>query len=121
MQHPTRIPHRLKDMPSILDLFLTSNPSAYVITVFSTLGSSDRKSHTRTLSYFLIPLQDTPKRRHLWCFASAKWVDLGMHYADFPWNDYCFRVRDPSLYTEHIIEVVVSDMEVYIPHSFSQT
>ncbi|MPC12611.1 hypothetical protein E2C01_005314 [Portunus trituberculatus] len=28
VQHPTRIPDRPRDTPSILDLFLTSNPSA---------------------------------------------------------------------------------------------
>ncbi|MPC86172.1 hypothetical protein E2C01_080988 [Portunus trituberculatus] len=41
------------------------------------------------------------------------------YYADFPWNDYCFRVRDPSLCAERIAEVIVSGMEAYIPHSFS--
>ncbi|MPC71100.1 hypothetical protein E2C01_065369 [Portunus trituberculatus] len=33
MEHPTRIPDRLGDTPNILDLFLTSNPSAYVVTL----------------------------------------------------------------------------------------
>ena len=42
------------------------------------------------------------------------------YYADFPWNDYCFRDRHPSLYAEHITEVIVSGMEAYIPHSFSR-
>ena len=32
---------------------------------------------------------------------------------------YCFRDRDPSLCAECITEVIVSDMEAYIPHSFS--
>ncbi|MPC40846.1 hypothetical protein E2C01_034419 [Portunus trituberculatus] len=30
--------------------------------------------------------------------------DLRRYYADFPWNDYCFHVRDPSLCAEHITE-----------------
>ncbi|MPC33388.1 hypothetical protein E2C01_026737 [Portunus trituberculatus] len=30
--------------------------------------------------------------------------DLRRYYADFPWNDYCFHVRDPSLYAERITE-----------------
>ena len=41
MEHPTRIPDRLGDTPNILDLFLTSNPSAYAVTLSSPLGSSD--------------------------------------------------------------------------------
>ena len=36
-------------------------------------------------------------------------------------NDYCFHVRDPSLCAERITEVIVSDMEAYIPHSFSRS
>ena len=36
----------------------------------------------------------------------------------FPWNDYCFRVRDPSLCAERITELIVSGMEAYINHSF---
>ncbi|MPC84926.1 hypothetical protein E2C01_079680 [Portunus trituberculatus] len=53
-------------------------------------------------------------------FASASSGDLRRYYADFPWNDYCFRVRDPCLCAERITEVIVSGMKAYIPHSFSQ-
>ena len=35
------------------------------------------------------------------------------------WDDYCFHVRDPSLYAERITEVIISGMELYIPHTFS--
>ncbi|MPC44140.1 hypothetical protein E2C01_037804 [Portunus trituberculatus] len=52
--------------------------------------------------------------------ASASWGDQRRYYADLSWNDYCFRVRGPSLCAERITEVIVSDMEAYIPHSFSQ-
>ncbi|MPC32108.1 hypothetical protein E2C01_025413 [Portunus trituberculatus] len=72
VQHPTRIPDCLGDTPNILDLFLTSNPSAYALT-------------------------DPPKRKCLKRFASAIWQDLRRYHADFPWNDYCLRVRDPSI------------------------
>ncbi|MPC11278.1 hypothetical protein E2C01_003939 [Portunus trituberculatus] len=41
MQHLTRISDRLGDTPNILDLFLTSNPSAYAATLSSPFGSSD--------------------------------------------------------------------------------
>ncbi|MPC69949.1 hypothetical protein E2C01_064183 [Portunus trituberculatus] len=68
----------------------------------------------------IIPPQDPPKRRCLWRFASARWGDLRRYYADFPLNDYCFRVKDPSLCAERITGVIVSGMEAYIPHFFSQ-
>ena len=63
--------------------------------------------------YLVISLQSLLGR-----FASAIWGDLRRYYADFPWNDYCFRDRDPSLCAERITEVIVSGMEAYIPHSF---
>ncbi len=42
-----------------------------------------------------------------------------MYFSDFPLNNNCFRVRDPSVCAQRITEVNVSGMEAYIPHSFS--
>ncbi|MPC15087.1 hypothetical protein E2C01_007870 [Portunus trituberculatus] len=64
-------------------------------------------------------IRDPTKRRCFWRFASASLGDLRRYYADFPWNDYCFNVRDPSLCAERNTEVIVSGMEAYIPRSFS--
>ncbi|MPC58129.1 hypothetical protein E2C01_052124 [Portunus trituberculatus] len=97
VQRPTRIPDRLGDTPKILDLFLTSNPSAYAVTLSSPLGSSDHNLISVSCPISPIPPQNPPKRRCLWRFISARWEDLRKYYADFPWNDCCFRVRDPSL------------------------
>ena len=119
VQHPTRIPDRLGDTPNILDLFFTSNPSAYSVHLFSPLGSSDHRLISASCPIAPVPSQDPPKRRCYWHFASARWEDLRRHFADFPWNDYCFRDRDPSLCAERITEMIVSAMEAYIPHSFS--
>ena len=44
--------------------------------------------------------------------------NLRQYYSDFPWDDYCFHVRDPSLCAERITEVIVSGMKLYIPHTF---
>ncbi|KAK8400926.1 hypothetical protein O3P69_002597 [Scylla paramamosain] len=104
VQHPTRIPDRLGDTSNILDLFLTSNPSAYAVTLSSPLGSSDHNLISLSCPVTPIPPQDPPTRRCLWRFASAIWEDLRRYFADFPWNDYCFRVRDPSLCAERITE-----------------
>ncbi|MPC84346.1 hypothetical protein E2C01_079083 [Portunus trituberculatus] len=52
-QHHTSIPDRHRETPNILDLFLTSNPSAYPVTLSSPLGSS---SHN-LISYLVLFLQ----------------------------------------------------------------
>ena len=36
---------------------------------------------------------------------------------DFPWDDYCFRTRDPDLAATAVGEVVDSGMRAYIPYS----
>ena len=88
--------------PNILDLFLTSNPSAYSVKLSSPLGSSDHKLISVTC--FITPVQHKylPKRRCFWHFNSAKWEDLRQYYSDFPWDYYCFHVRDPSFCAEFI-------------------
>ncbi|MPC41751.1 hypothetical protein E2C01_035355 [Portunus trituberculatus] len=73
VQHFTRIPDRLGDMPNILDLFLTSNPSAYAVTLSSPLGSSDPNRISVSCPISPILPQDPRKRRCLWRFACASW------------------------------------------------
>ena len=119
VQLPTRIPDRLGDTPNILDLFLTTHPNPYSVHLFSPLGSSDHRLISVSCPIAPVPPQDPPEKRCLWHFTSARWEDLRRHFADFPWNDFCFRDRDPSLCAERITEMIVSGMEAYIPHSFS--
>ena len=105
----------LGDATNTSDLFLTSNSSACAVTLSSPLGSSDHNLTSVSCPISPVPPQDPSKRRCLWRFASACWGDLRRYYADFPWNDYCFRDGDPSLCAECI---TVSGMEAYIHHSF---
>ena len=114
MQFPTRIPDRL-------DLFLNSNPSAYSVKVSSPLGSSDHNLISVTCSITPVQPQIPPKQRCFWHFNSAKWEDLRQYYSDFSWDDYYFHVRNPSLCAERITEVIISGMDLYIPHNFSNT
>ncbi|MPC63990.1 hypothetical protein E2C01_058099 [Portunus trituberculatus] len=101
-QHPTHISDSLGDTPNNLDLFVASNPSAYAVTQSSPLGSSDHNLIYGSCPFSPVPPKDPPKWKCLWHFASASWGDLRSYYAAFPWNDYCFHVRDPSLYAERI-------------------
>ena len=116
---PTRIPDRLGDRPNILDLFLTSNPSSYSVNLSSPLGSSDHCLISVTCPIHSVPPEAPPERRRLWHFDNANWRDLRGCYADFPWNDYCFRGRDPSDAAERVTELIIAGMEAYIPHSFT--
>ena len=36
---------------------------------------------------------------------------------DFPWNDYCFQIRDPDLAATAVGKVMDSGMRAYIPYS----
>ena len=121
VQFPTRISDRLGDTYNILDLFLTSNPSAYSVKLSCPLGSSDHNLISDTCSIIPVQRQNTPKRRCFWHFNSAKWEDLRQYHSDSPWDDYCFHDRDPYLCAEHITEVTVSSMKSYIPHVLSNT
>ncbi|MPC43805.1 hypothetical protein E2C01_037460 [Portunus trituberculatus] len=84
VQHPTRIADRLGDTPNILELFLTSNPSAYAVTLSSPLCSSDHNLISIYCPISPIRPQDPPKQRGLWRFASASWGELWRYYDDFP-------------------------------------
>ncbi|MPC51605.1 hypothetical protein E2C01_045454 [Portunus trituberculatus] len=61
VQHSIRIPDCLGDMPNILDFFLTSNPSAYAVTLSSPLGSSYHSLMSVSCPISPIPLHDSPK------------------------------------------------------------
>ena len=118
MQFPTRIPDRHGDTANILDFFLTSNPSAYSVKLSSLLGS-DHNHIPITYSITPVQPQDPPKGKCFCQFNSVKWEDLRQYYSDFSWDDYCSYIRDPSLSAERITEVIISGMELYIPHTFS--
>ncbi|MPC41485.1 hypothetical protein E2C01_035078 [Portunus trituberculatus] len=65
VQHPTRNPDRLGDTPNNRDLFLTSNPSAYAVTISSPSDSSDHNLISVSCPTPPIPPQDPQKRRCL--------------------------------------------------------
>ncbi|MPC25747.1 hypothetical protein E2C01_018868 [Portunus trituberculatus] len=106
VQYLIRIPDSLGDTPNVLDLFLTSNPSGFAVTLSYPSSYSDHNLISVFCPISPIPPQDPLKRRCLWRFAFAGWGDLRRYYADFPLDDYCFRVRDPFLCPQRITEVI---------------
>ncbi|MPC17695.1 hypothetical protein E2C01_010559 [Portunus trituberculatus] len=119
VQHPTRIPDHLGDTPNILDLFLTSNPSTYAVTFSSPLGSSDHNLISVSCPISPIPPQDPPKAEVPLAFCLCQLGDLRRYYANFSWNDYCFRVRDPSVCAERITELSVKALSQKVAKTMS--
>ena len=116
IKHPTRVPDRHDHAANPLDLFFTSNPQNYTYTVSSPLGSSDHCTVSVT-STFTPPPPIPPTQRHLWHFENARRADMSNFLFDFPWDDYCFRTRDPDLAATAVGEVMDSGMRAYIPYS----
>ena len=82
------------------------------------MGSSDHCTVSVTSS-FTPPPPIPPTQRHLWHFENARRVDMSNFLLDFPWNDYCFRTRDPDLAATAVGDVVDSGMRAYIPYSLT--
>ena len=116
IKHPTRVPDRHDHAANPLDLFFTSNPQNYTYTVSSPLGSSDHCTVSVT-STFTPPPPIPPTQRHLWHFENARRADMSNFLFDFPWEDYCFRTRDPDQAATAVGEVIDSGMKAYIPYS----
>ena len=116
IKHPTHVPDRHDHAANPLDLFFTSNPQKYTYTVSSPLGSSDHCTVSVT-STFIPPPPIPPTQRHLWHFENARRADMSNFLFDFPWDDYCFRTRDPDLAATAVGEVMDSGMRTYIPYS----
>ena len=110
IKHPTRVPDRHDHAANPLD------PQNYTYTVSSPLGSSDHCTVSVT-STFTPPPPIPPTQRHLWHFENARRADMSNFLFDFPWDDYCFRTRDPDLAATAVGEVMDSGMRAYIPYS----
>ncbi|MPC76648.1 hypothetical protein E2C01_071067 [Portunus trituberculatus] len=70
-------------MHNIHDLFLTSNPSAYAVTLSSPVGSSDHNLISVSCPISPIPPQYPPKRRCLSRYAIANWRNLRRYHPLF--------------------------------------
>ncbi|MPC22022.1 hypothetical protein E2C01_015028 [Portunus trituberculatus] len=71
VQHLNHILDHLGDAPNFLDLFLTSNLSAYAVILSSSFGSSDHSLISVSCPISPIPSQDLRKQMCLWRFAPA--------------------------------------------------
>lgn len=110
VQHPARMTDHLGDRPRILDLFPTSNPSAYTVHFYS-----DHK--IISVSCNVSPEQ--PLDSWKMCFSPCQII----------WNcvfliscsNYCFRIRVFYVLAKPISIVIVYGMEACNPHAFSSS
>ncbi|CAG4949277.1 unnamed protein product [Colias eurytheme] len=114
---PTRIPDVEDHTPSLLDLFLSSHPDDYQITVAAPLGSSD---HCLVQSTVPIIRQTRPRPagyRRVWHYRSADWDGMRTFFASYPWRQICFTSEDSDACADSVADVVAQGMELYIPYS----
>lgn len=119
---PTFIPRRVDFNSSLLDLFLTSDPSKYSVQVLAPLGNSD---HALVSSSFAIDsisssnsYPNSSSSRIVWNFKEAHWEDMNRYFFTFNWS-LCL-VRDANLSAELISKIIVSAMHRFIPYSLKK-
>ena len=114
VEEPTRVPDRQDHQAYLLDLFLTTAPDSYTLSVLAPLGRSDHKVISAQSTFFTPPVSKAQPRR-VWHYSSAKWTELKDHFAYFPWCEICFRSNDPSSVAKSITETILESMEIFIP------
>ena len=83
---PTRFPDRDDHRPSLLDLFLTSNPNICNISCLSPLGNSDHAVVNVDISLSSKAAQESPVHRTLYSYHQGDWDSFRDFLRDIPWN-----------------------------------
>ena len=116
VRQTTWIPANIDHNESLLDLFLTSDPSGYSVSVEMPLGSSDHRLIRSSVPRLPRQTQVEAQRR-LWHYRSADWDGMREFFACFPWSRICFSSDDVSECADQVADIVRLGMEVYIPSS----
>lgn len=112
----THIPRIANQRHNLLDLFLSSSPEKYFISVGAALGNFDHmlisaffnsnQPHSRQ------PHNETPERT-FWHYNSANWQRLNNFFNDYNWST-CYS-DNINIYTERFTKVVLTGMKSFIP------
>ncbi len=113
-----RISDRLGDRPNTLDHIFSSDPSAYSVRLYSPLGSSDHNLFSVFCPIAPVQLLDPQKKRCFWHYDSPRCEDK-RQYLPISRGMITVSGSGTPLCTQRITDVVVSAMEVFIPHTFS--
>ncbi|XP_045446691.1 uncharacterized protein LOC123654874 [Melitaea cinxia] len=112
----TRIPDVDSHTANCLDLFLTTDPDRYSITVSAPLGTSDH-CLVKSISVCSPPEESPCGPRRVWRYKAADWDEMRHFFSSYPWRGVCFSSDDPSSCAEAITAVIRQGMEYFIPYS----
>ncbi|XP_045449132.1 uncharacterized protein LOC123657655 [Melitaea cinxia] len=112
----TRVPDVDTHTANCLDLFLTTDPDRYSITVSAPLGTSDH-CLVKSISVCSPPEESPCGPRRVWRYKAADWDEMRHFFSSYPWREACFSSDDPSSCAEAITAVIRQGMEYFIPYS----
>jgi len=116
IHEPTYFPRAAGHSPNPLDLFLTTHPEPYKITVCAPLGRSDHGLINVEFPTQSETTESVPQRT-LWHYNAADWEGLRDFFSAFPWKPICFSSPNPTEACHQVTEAILSGIETFIPHT----
>ena len=110
----TRIPDRDDHSPSLLDLFLTSNPTICQTSSSSALGKSDHVVVNIQISLNTKAAQESPFHRTLYSYDRGDWDSFRDFLRDVPWPDV-FKL-DGEKCAEEVASWIKAGIDAFIPY-----
>ena len=110
----TRIPDRDDHSPSLLDLFLTSNPTICQTSSSSALGKSDHVVVNIQISLNTKAAQESPFHRTLYSYDRGDWGSFRDFLRDVPWPDV-FKL-DGEKCAEEVASWIKAGIDAFIPY-----
>ena len=83
----TRIPDRADHSPSLIDLFLTSNPTICQTSSSSALGKSDHVVVNIQINLCTKAAQESPYHRTVYSYDRGDWDSFRDFLRDVPWPE----------------------------------
>ena len=110
----TRIPDRDDHSPSLLDLFLTSNPTICQTSSSSALGKSDHVVVNILVNLNTKAAQESPFHRTLYSYDRGDWDSFRDFLRDAPWSDV-FKL-DGEKCAEEVASWIKAGIDGFIPY-----
>ena len=111
---PTRYARRDDQNPSLLDLFLSSNPNICKVSGSSPLGKSDHAVVDVEINLNISAANDSPYHRTLYSFHRGDWDSFRDFLRDMPWNDIFKLSADEC--AKEVVSWLQEGIDVFVPH-----